>query len=61
MPRGRHRIIRDRIQSNATPQEYNSSTTESPGYPNMPKNQDNDLKYHLMKIRYIYSLKSIYK
>lgn len=44
------RIIRDRTQYNPVPTEPSSVTTASPGYPNMPKKQDNDLISYFMKI-----------
>ena len=50
MARGKCKIINNRTQCNLAPPEPSSSTTASPGYPNMHEKQDNDLKSHLKKM-----------
>jgi hypothetical protein len=47
MSRGKQMV---RSQYTLASSEHSSPTTASPGYINTPKNQDADLKSHLMKI-----------
>jgi hypothetical protein len=49
MVKGKHKKISNRKQYYLTTSEPNSSTTSSPGYPNIPKKQNSDLNSHLMK------------
>jgi uncharacterized membrane protein YcaP (DUF421 family) len=46
--RGKCKNISNRNQVYLASLEYNSPTTVSPEYPNIPEKQDSDLKSHLM-------------
>ena len=48
MVRGKN--ISNRSQCNFVPSELSSPTKASLGFPNTPKEQDSDLKSHLMKM-----------
>jgi hypothetical protein len=50
MVRGKHKDINNGNQCPLAPSEPSSSTTASPGYPNMPEKQDSDLESHIMKM-----------
>ena len=50
MVKGKHKYIINRSQYNMAPSEPSSPTTGSPGYLNIPKEQDDDLKFHLIKM-----------
>jgi hypothetical protein len=50
MARGKYKIISDKAQCNLAPSKPSSPTTASPGYPNTPVKQDNNPKFHLMKM-----------
>jgi hypothetical protein len=50
MARGKRKTINDRTQCNLVPSELDSPTRPSPGQPNMPEKEDNDLKSHLMEM-----------
>jgi hypothetical protein len=46
--KGKYKNISNRNQDYLASSEPNSSTTENPGYPNTPENQDSDLKLHFI-------------
>jgi hypothetical protein len=46
--KGKFKNISNRSQDYLASSEPSSPTTMNPGYPNIPENQDSDLKLHLM-------------
>ena len=50
MAKGKHRKLINRNEGNMAASEPNSSTTASPGYPNTPEKQDQDLKSLVMML-----------
>jgi hypothetical protein len=48
MAKGKGKNISNRNQGYLVSSEPSSSTTVSPGYPNIPEKQDSDLESHLM-------------
>jgi hypothetical protein len=59
MVRGKLKNISNRNQCHLATSEPSSPTSVSPEYPNTPKKQDSDLKFHLMKKDINNSLKEI--
>jgi hypothetical protein len=47
---GKHKNIRNKTLFYLAPSKPSSPSTASPGYPNIPKKQDFDLRTHLMKM-----------
>jgi hypothetical protein len=50
MTRSKHKNRSNRNQCYLATSEPTSSTTPSPGYPNIPGKQDSEIKYHLMNM-----------
>jgi hypothetical protein len=50
MAKGKHKNLTNRNQDHSATSELSTSTTESPGYPNTPKNKDTNLKSYLMML-----------
>ena len=50
MVKGIHKNLTNRNQDHSPSSEPNTHTSASPGYPNIPKKQDSNLKSYLMKL-----------
>jgi hypothetical protein len=50
MVKGKFKNLTNRNQDHLVSSEPSTPTTESPGHPNTPKNQDSDLKPYLMML-----------